>query len=147
MVGLDLTHQALATPEVAAKVRAVGTTPAQFVLELFEFFTAGYKDSQGFEYPPVHRCHSAGRSSGGVSRLCLGAAVSFLAGRTHLIGAQRRHDDCPTLGVGELHFVGRLGECVDVNDRAYCACDEAFGRKVGDQPHEVEEFGHDSYLT
>jgi purine nucleosidase len=54
MVGLDLTHQALATPEVAAKVRAVGTTPAQFVLELFEFFTASYKDSQGFESPPVH---------------------------------------------------------------------------------------------
>jgi purine nucleosidase len=54
MVGLDLTHQALATPEVAEKVGAVGTTPSQFVLELFEFFAASYKDSQGFEYPPVH---------------------------------------------------------------------------------------------
>jgi purine nucleosidase len=54
MVGLDLTHQALATPEVAEKIRAVGTTPARFVLELFEFFAASYKDSQGFEYPPVH---------------------------------------------------------------------------------------------
>lgn len=54
MVGLDLTHQALATPEVAEQVRAVGTTPAQFVLELFEFFTASYKENQGFEFPPVH---------------------------------------------------------------------------------------------
>ena len=54
MVGLDLTHQALATPEVVENVRAVGTQPAQFVLELFEFFTAAYKDSQGFDYPPVH---------------------------------------------------------------------------------------------
>ena len=54
MVGLDLTHQALATPEVAEKVRAVGTTPAEFVLELFEFFAASYKDAQGFDYPPVH---------------------------------------------------------------------------------------------
>jgi purine nucleosidase len=54
MVGLDLTHQALATPEVAEKIRAVGTTPAQFVLELFEFFAASYKDAQGFDYPPVH---------------------------------------------------------------------------------------------
>lgn len=54
MVGLDLTHQALATPEVVEQVRAVGTTPAQFVLELFEFFTASYKENQGFEFPPVH---------------------------------------------------------------------------------------------
>ena len=46
MVGLDLTHQALATPEVTEQVRAVGTTPAQFVLELFEFFAATYKESQ-----------------------------------------------------------------------------------------------------
>ena len=54
MVGLDLTHQALATPEVAEQVRAVGTTPAQFVLELFAFFTASYREDQGFEFPPVH---------------------------------------------------------------------------------------------
>jgi purine nucleosidase len=54
MVGLDLTHQALVTPEVTAKVRAVGTTPATFVLELFDFFAASYRDAQGFEFPPVH---------------------------------------------------------------------------------------------
>jgi purine nucleosidase len=54
MVGLDLTHQALATPEVAEQVRQLGTVPAQFVLELFEFFAAAYKENQGFEYPPVH---------------------------------------------------------------------------------------------
>lgn len=54
MVGLDLTHQALATPQVAERIRAVGTTPAQFVLELFEFFTEAYRQNQGFEFPPVH---------------------------------------------------------------------------------------------
>ena len=32
MVGLDLTHQALATPEVVERIARVGTTPAQFVL-------------------------------------------------------------------------------------------------------------------
>src|SRR4029079_11986333 len=31
VVGLDLTHQALATPEVAERIAAVGTKPAQFV--------------------------------------------------------------------------------------------------------------------
>lgn len=54
MVGLDLTHQALATPEVCAAIEAVGTKPAKFVMELMEFFTKTYKDAQGFDYPPVH---------------------------------------------------------------------------------------------
>lgn len=54
MVGLDLTHQALATPEVVEKIAAVGTKPAEFVMELMEFFTQTYKDAQGFDYPPVH---------------------------------------------------------------------------------------------
>jgi purine nucleosidase len=54
MVGLDLTHQALATPDVVAAIAAVGTDPARFVLELLEFFGKTYKEAQGFEYPPVH---------------------------------------------------------------------------------------------
>ncbi len=54
MVGLDLTHEALATPEVAAAIAAVGTGPARFVGELLEFFGHTYRDQQGFEYPPVH---------------------------------------------------------------------------------------------
>ncbi|WP_405683161.1 nucleoside hydrolase [Streptomyces sp. NBC_00057] len=54
MVGLDLTHQALATPEVRKKIAAVGTKPAAFVGELLDFFGATYLESQGFEHPPVH---------------------------------------------------------------------------------------------
>ncbi len=54
MVGLDLTHEALATPEVAASIAAVDTAPARFVGELLEFFGETYKDQQGFEHPPVH---------------------------------------------------------------------------------------------
>ncbi len=54
MVGLDLTHQALATPEVAAAIAAVGTGPARFVGELLTFFGETYKDQQGFDAPPVH---------------------------------------------------------------------------------------------
>lgn len=54
MVGLDLTHQALATPEVAKRIAAVGTKPAKFVGELLDFFGATYKEAQGFEHPPVH---------------------------------------------------------------------------------------------
>ncbi len=54
MVGLDLTHQAIATPEVAAAIAAVGTGPARFVGELLEFFGETYRDAQGFDHPPVH---------------------------------------------------------------------------------------------
>ena len=54
MVGLDLTHQALATPDVVAAIAAVDTKPARFVLELLKFFAESYKDAQGFDYPPVH---------------------------------------------------------------------------------------------
>jgi len=54
MVGLDVTHEALATPDVAATIAAVGTGPARFVGELLEFFGETYKDQQGFEFPPVH---------------------------------------------------------------------------------------------
>jgi purine nucleosidase len=54
MVGLDLTHQALATPEVIAAIQAVGTGPARFVDELMTFFAHSYKDAQGFDHPPVH---------------------------------------------------------------------------------------------
>ena len=54
MVGLDLTHQALATDEVIERIEAVGTAPARFVRELMDFFKAAYKDAQGFDAPPVH---------------------------------------------------------------------------------------------
>jgi purine nucleosidase len=54
MVGLDLTHQALATPDVVEKIAAIGTRPAKFVTELMDFFAHTYKDAQGFDHPPVH---------------------------------------------------------------------------------------------
>lgn len=54
MVGLDLTHQALATPEVVEQIRAIGTKPAQFVVALLECFGKMYKKAQGFDHPPVH---------------------------------------------------------------------------------------------
>ncbi|MFZ7088971.1 nucleoside hydrolase [Curtobacterium sp. RRHDQ10] len=54
MVGLDVTHQALATPDVAASIEAVGTGPSRFVGDLLEFFADAYRDVQGFDAPPVH---------------------------------------------------------------------------------------------
>lgn len=54
VVGLDLTHQALATPDVVRRIADVGTAPARFVEELLAFFTASYRDTMGFAAPPVH---------------------------------------------------------------------------------------------
>ncbi|MDG6334667.1 nucleoside hydrolase [Glaesserella parasuis] len=54
MVGLDLTHQALATPDVVERIAAINTKPAKFVVELLDFFGKMYKQAQGFDYPPVH---------------------------------------------------------------------------------------------
>lgn len=54
MVGLDLTYQALATPAVAERICAVGTEPAQFVLEMLEFFGHAYRKNRDFDSPPVH---------------------------------------------------------------------------------------------
>ena len=47
MVGLDLTHQALATPEVVARIAALNTAPARFVADLLEFFGGTYRDAAG----------------------------------------------------------------------------------------------------
>ncbi len=54
MVGLDLTHQALATAAVEEQIRAIGSECSEFVLGLFAFFRKAYKEAQGFDDPPVH---------------------------------------------------------------------------------------------
>jgi purine nucleosidase len=54
MIGLDVTHQALATPDVVERIAAVGTGPSAFVVDLLAFYGAAYTTEQGFEHPPVH---------------------------------------------------------------------------------------------
>ncbi|MFH5821755.1 nucleoside hydrolase [Georgenia sp. AZ-5] len=54
MVGIDLTHQALATPDVVERFRTLGTTAGRFVVDLLDFFGPAYRAKQGFPAPPVH---------------------------------------------------------------------------------------------
>jgi len=54
MVGLDLTHQAGATPDVAERIRAIGGPLADFVSELLVFFGHTYLERFGIVHPPVH---------------------------------------------------------------------------------------------
>jgi inosine/uridine nucleosidase len=54
MVGLDLTHQALATPQVMERIRGLGSPLSTTVLEFMEFFTDRYRQFGSQSHPPVH---------------------------------------------------------------------------------------------
>jgi inosine-uridine nucleoside N-ribohydrolase len=54
MVGLNLTHQAQATPEVMDRLRAVGNPAAQAAIGWLSFFADTYRTLYGFAGPPVH---------------------------------------------------------------------------------------------
>lgn len=54
MVGLDLTHQALATPEVVADLGAVPGPVTDLLLSIIGFYASAYRDVRGFAAPPLH---------------------------------------------------------------------------------------------
>ncbi|MGR3742360.1 uridine-preferring nucleoside hydrolase UriH [Companilactobacillus sp. DQM5] len=54
MVGLDVTHKALATQDVLDELLKINTETSVKVNELLSFFQAMYKENQGFDFPPVH---------------------------------------------------------------------------------------------
>ncbi len=54
MVGLNLTHQALATPDVIARLRAIGSPAADAAVGWLGFFAEAYHTVFGFAGPPVH---------------------------------------------------------------------------------------------
>ncbi|MFD4640088.1 nucleoside hydrolase [Lentzea sp. NPDC058436] len=54
MVGLDLTHQALATRELQDRVRAVGGPISEFVLGVWEWVATRFESLQQIEAPVVH---------------------------------------------------------------------------------------------
>ena len=54
MVGLDLTHQALATAEAEEGIRRIGSELSEAFLGLMAFFRRAYKENQDFDDPPVH---------------------------------------------------------------------------------------------
>ncbi|MBO0828013.1 MAG: nucleoside hydrolase [Streptosporangiales bacterium] len=54
MVGLNATHQALVTPDVVARIRAVGTDVADVCADLMTFYAAAYERVYGLPGPPLH---------------------------------------------------------------------------------------------
>ncbi len=53
MVGLDVTHKALVTPERAARLRESGRV-GRTVAELLDFFSVYHRERYGWPGPPVH---------------------------------------------------------------------------------------------
>jgi purine nucleosidase/pyrimidine-specific ribonucleoside hydrolase len=54
MVGLNLTHQALATPAVVERMRAMNHAVGRTAAEWMGFFGSSYRAVWEFEAPPVH---------------------------------------------------------------------------------------------
>jgi purine nucleosidase/pyrimidine-specific ribonucleoside hydrolase len=54
MIGLNVTHQALATDEIIAEFRAMDTRVGSVCAELMTFFADAYRRNFGFGHPPVH---------------------------------------------------------------------------------------------
>jgi purine nucleosidase len=54
MIGLNVTHRALATAEIIAEFHDLGTNLGDICAELMTFFASTYRRNFGFAHPPVH---------------------------------------------------------------------------------------------
>lgn len=54
MMGLDVTHQALATVDVIDKMASIDNKVGVFIVDLLKFFKKTYLEVFGFQDPPVH---------------------------------------------------------------------------------------------
>ncbi|MEI6109521.1 MAG: nucleoside hydrolase, partial [Actinomycetes bacterium] len=54
MSGLNITHQALATPEILDRISALDSKLASTVVDLLRFFATTYREVFGMPDPPVH---------------------------------------------------------------------------------------------
>ncbi|MER7465369.1 nucleoside hydrolase [Streptomyces sp. NPDC097981] len=54
MCGLNVTHQALATPEIVARFEGLGTGLGRVCAELLTYFASTYRTLWGFQAPPLH---------------------------------------------------------------------------------------------
>jgi purine nucleosidase len=98
MVGLDLTHQALATPAVLQRIAALGTPISKIAVQLMEFFRETYRRNAGFDSPPVHDPCAVARVIDPSVMTCVDAHVAV----------ETRGEF--TSGMTVTDFAGRLGQ-------------------------------------
>jgi purine nucleosidase/pyrimidine-specific ribonucleoside hydrolase len=96
MIGLNVTHQALVTPAVVARLTALGPL-GRICGDLMTFFAATYREVFGFEAPPLHDPVAVARVIDPTLVTCVEAFVGVETAGTFTRGAT----------VVDLH--GRLG--------------------------------------
>ncbi|MDX8047895.1 nucleoside hydrolase [Lentzea sp. BCCO 10_0798] len=96
MIGLNVTHQALVTPEIVTQLNALGPL-GRTCGELMTFFAATYRDVFGFAAPPLHDPVAVARVIDPTVVTCVEAFVGIETTGTFTRGAT----------VVDLH--GRLG--------------------------------------
>ncbi|MFF8409504.1 nucleoside hydrolase [Streptomyces omiyaensis] len=104
MLGLNVTHQVRATPDVVARIAALGTPLGALCVDLLTYFASTYREVFGFDAPPLHDpltvAHLIDPSLVGLVR----AAVAVELDGTHTRGAT----------VVDLHGVTGLPADVEV---------------------------------
>ncbi|MET1073080.1 MAG: nucleoside hydrolase [Umezawaea sp.] len=86
MVGLNVTHQALVTPEVVARLEALGPL-GRTCAELMVFFGETYRTMFGFAAPPLHDPVAVARVVDPSLVRCVDAHVEVELTGTHTLGA------------------------------------------------------------
>ncbi|MER7048530.1 nucleoside hydrolase [Streptomyces jumonjinensis] len=126
MCGLDVTHQALATPEVLARLTALDSELGRLCVELLTSLAGAYRQLWGFPAPPVHDPVAVARVIDPAAVRCVDAHVAVeLHGRytrgATVVDLQRHPDRTVNAKVGMeldsasfwdrvIAAVGALGE-------------------------------------
>ncbi|MFJ8209502.1 nucleoside hydrolase [Streptomyces sp. NPDC096033] len=87
MCGLNVTHQALATPEVVARFAGLGTELGTVCAELLTFFASTYLRLWGMPHPPLHDPVAVARVIDPAIVDCVDANVAVELRGTHTRGA------------------------------------------------------------
>ncbi|TWP46271.1 nucleoside hydrolase [Lentzea tibetensis] len=86
MCGLNVTHQALVTPDVVARMSALGPL-GETCAELMTFFASTYRTLFGFEAPPLHDPVAVARVLDPTLVSCVDAHVAIETAGVHTRGA------------------------------------------------------------
>ena len=87
MCGLDVTHQALATPAVLAELTELDTPLSRLVVDLLGFFADRYLELWGFEAAPVHDPVAVARVIDPAIVSCVPAHIAIELAGAHTRGA------------------------------------------------------------
>ena len=87
LCGLDVTHQALATAEVFARLSAIGSRVATTTVDLLGFFRDRYRERWGIDAPPVHDPVAVARVLDPALVRCVDAHVAIELHGAHTRGA------------------------------------------------------------